>query len=93
MFKYAITRKPGKSMVKGLSEAELGLPDYENALLQHQDYVKALKECGLTVTELDAVEEYPDSCFVEDVALMTPHCAILGRLRISKTPYAPIMMF
>jgi dimethylargininase len=77
MFKYAITRKPGKSMVKGLSEAELGLPDYENALLQHQDYVKALKECGLTVTELDAVEEYPDSCFVEDVALMTPHCAIL----------------
>ncbi len=77
MFKYAITRKPGRSMVAGLSEAELGLPDYENALLQHQDYVNALKECGLSVTELDAVEEYPDSCFVEDVALMTPHCAIL----------------
>lgn len=77
MFKYAITRKPSRSMIDGLSEAELGLPDYENALVQHADYVAALKECGLEVTELDAVEEFPDSCFVEDVALMTPKCAIL----------------
>lgn len=77
MFKYAITRKPSKSMIDGISEAELGLPDYENALRQHDDYINALKECGLVVTELPAVEEYPDSCFVEDVALMTPSCAIL----------------
>lgn len=77
MFKYAITRKPSRSMIDGLSEAEMGLPDYDKALIQHDDYIAALKECGLEVMELPAIEEFPDSCFVEDVALMTPHCAIL----------------
>ena len=77
MFKYAIVRKPSLSMIEGISGAELGLPDYDKAIIQHDDYIEALKECGLEVTELPAVEEYPDSCFVEDPALMTPHCAIL----------------
>ncbi|MCC3862028.1 dimethylarginine dimethylaminohydrolase family protein [Pseudemcibacter aquimaris] len=77
MFKNAIVRTPSRSMVDGITEADLGKPDYENALKQHADYIEALKECGLEVTVLPAVEEYPDSCFVEDPALMTPHCAIL----------------
>lgn len=77
MFKYAIVRKPSRSMVDGITEAELGKPDYENACVQHNDYIDALKECGLEVTILPALEEFPDSCFVEDAALMTPHCAIL----------------
>lgn len=77
MFKNAIVRTPSRSMVDGITEADLGKPDYENALKQHADYIEALKECGLAVTVLPAVEEYPDSCFVEDPALMTPHCAIL----------------
>lgn len=77
MFKYAIVRKPSRSMIEGISEAELGKPDYDKAIEQHNDYIAALKECGLTVTELPAVEEFPDSCFVEDPVLMTPHCAIL----------------
>lgn len=77
MFKYAIARKPSRSMTQGLSDADLGTPDYDNALKQHDDYIAALKECGLEVLVLDAREEFPDSCFVEDVALMTPHCAIL----------------
>ena len=45
--------------------------------MQHADYVEALKECGLEVLVLDAKNDFADSCFVEDVALMTPHCAIL----------------
>ena len=77
MFKYAIVRKPSRSMTEGITEAELGLPNYDRAVIQHDDYIEALKECGLEVIELPAVEEYPDSCFVEDPALMTPHCAIL----------------
>lgn len=77
MFKNAIVRKPCKAMTQGLTEADLGIPDYEKACSQHDDYINALKECGLKVTQLEAIEEYPDSCFVEDVALMTPHCAIL----------------
>lgn len=77
MFKNAIIRKPSKSMVGGLSDADLGKPNYEKAHLQHQDYVLALLECGLDVTILDPIEELPDSCFVEDTALLTLPCAIL----------------
>ena len=77
MFRKAIVRKPGKSMLKGLTTAELGLPDYEKALLQHAEYVKALQECGLEVIVLNADEDYPDSTFVEDTALLTHKCAIV----------------
>lgn len=77
MFKHAIVRKPCEAMVKGLSTAKLGKPDYRLALEQHQDYTAALRECGLQVIELAALADYPDSCFVEDVALITPKGAIL----------------
>ncbi|MCP5381426.1 MAG: N(G),N(G)-dimethylarginine dimethylaminohydrolase [Kordiimonadaceae bacterium] len=79
MFKYAIVRKPCKALIDGLSEANLGKPDYDKALLQHADYINALNECGLDVKILEALDDYPDSCFVEDVALMTPNCAIITR--------------
>ena len=77
MFTKAIVKTPCKAMVDGLSSANLGKPDYQKALLQHTDYIQALKECGLQVTIWQADEEFPDSTFVEDVALMTPRCAIL----------------
>ncbi len=76
MFSNAIVRKPGQSMVKGLTEANLGIPDYRKAIRQHNAYVCALQDCGLTVRELAADEQFPDSTFVEDTALLTPHCAI-----------------
>jgi len=78
-FKHAIVRKPFRNMVNGLTDANLGIPNYELALHQHEQYVVALKSCGLVVEVLKADEDYPDSCFVEDVALCTPHCAIITR--------------
>ena len=77
MFKNAIVRTPSKSMVNGLSSAGLGLPNYELALEQHQNYIKALRSCGLEVLVLEALENYPDSTFVEDVALLSNACAII----------------
>ncbi|NQT25132.1 N(G),N(G)-dimethylarginine dimethylaminohydrolase [candidate division KSB1 bacterium] len=77
MFKRAIVRTPGKSMINGLTTAELGLPNYENALAQHAEYIKALKDCGLEVLVLGEDERYPDSTFIEDVALLTRDCAII----------------
>jgi dimethylargininase len=79
MFTKAIVRTPCKAMINGISSANLGRPDYNQALVQHADYVEALKECGLQVTVLPVDENFPDSTFVEDVALMTPHCAIITR--------------
>jgi dimethylargininase len=77
MFTRAIVRKPCKAMVKGLTTVNLGLPDYALACEQHQDYVAALQECGLLVTQLPALEDYPDSCFVEDIALLSKQVAIV----------------
>ena len=64
-------------MLSGLTAANMGAPDYALACEQHQGYIAALKECGLQVTVLPPLESYPDSCFVEDVALLTSKCAIL----------------
>jgi len=80
MFKNAIVRTPGRSIVKGLSDSKnLGLPNYERALIQHQSYIDALTKCGLDVLVLEPCEDYPDSTFVEDVAIITPNCAIITR--------------
>ncbi|MBN2789251.1 MAG: N(G),N(G)-dimethylarginine dimethylaminohydrolase [Candidatus Delongbacteria bacterium] len=76
-FKYAVVRKPSQSMTNGLTSADLGKPVYEKALEQHSNYVEALKQCGLLVKILDPREKFPDSCFIEDIAVCTPHCAII----------------
>ena len=79
MFKNVIVRRPAKSLVDGITSApELGKPDYELALKQHDAYIDALKACGVQVTVLEALEEYPDSCFVEDTAVLTKKCAIIS---------------
>jgi len=77
LFSKAIVRKPGRNIIKGLTKANLGLPDYNKAHAQHNSYVKALQDCGLKVKILDADENFPDSTFVEDTALLTPNCAII----------------
>jgi dimethylargininase len=77
MFTKAIVRTPCKNISNALTTANLGLPDYSLAILQHQKYIEALKICGLDVTVLNADENYPDSVFVEDTALLTPQCAII----------------
>ena len=80
MFTSAIVRTPAKSIVEGLTESKaLGAPNYEQAIIQHQSYIDSLKMCGLDVTVLEPCEEYPDSTFLEDVALITPSCAIITR--------------
>ncbi len=79
MFTKAIVRTPAKSMINGITSVDLGVPNYELALEQHAKYIHALESCGLEVTTLSALEGFPDSCFVEDVTLMTSECAILTR--------------
>lgn len=77
MFTKAIVKTPCKNMVNGLSDANLGVPDYELAKKQHKDYINALESCGLKVSILDADEDFPDSTFVEDTAILTPKCAVI----------------
>lgn len=78
MFKHALVRTPGRTLTQGITSApELGAPNYEKALKQHQDYIKALEACGVEVKILDANEQFPDACFIEDVAICTPSFAIV----------------
>ncbi len=77
MFTKAIVRPPAKSLVNGISSANLGSPDYNLAITQHKAYVAALEKCGLTVDQLPVLEDYPDSVFVEDIALITPYFAVV----------------
>jgi len=77
MYKKAIVRKPCKNIVHGLTTSNLGKPDFELTIKQHSKYVKALTECSLEVIILEPDENFPDSTFVEDTALLTPQCAII----------------
>lgn len=77
-FSNVIVRRPGHSLCNGITSApELGQPIYERAIEEHDDYIAALKQCGVVVTVLPALEEYPDSCFVEDPAVITRCGAII----------------
>jgi len=78
MFKQAIVKQPCKEMVNGITSAPgLGKPDYVLALKQHATYIEALKGCGVEVTVLEADNDFPDSCFVEDTSVITRKCAII----------------
>jgi dimethylargininase len=78
MFKNAIVRTPCENMVNGISEAGLGIPDHGKALEQHKRYIEALQKSNVNVTILEPDNNFPDSTFIEDTALLTPHCAIIS---------------
>lgn len=76
-FKKAIVRTPGRSILNGITTSDLGRPDYGKVLLQHGEYVAALEDCGLQVTVMPAEEQFPDSAFIEDCAVLAEKCAVV----------------
>jgi dimethylargininase len=79
MFAHAITRRPGPDLARGLTTADLGEPDHEVALAQHDAYVEALRGLGLSVEVLPPFPGHPDACFVEDTAVVVPEGAVITR--------------
>jgi dimethylargininase len=77
MFTQTVVRIPGRSVVEGQTTSDLGLPNYEKTLIQHNEYVEVLRSCGVKVEVLESDEKYPDSCFVEDPAVVTKDFAII----------------
>ena len=78
-FNSAIVRTPGKSVVNGLRANAGPAPDLQSVLGEHQAYIAALEGAGVEVTVLDALEQFPDSIFVEDPALVFTQAAVLLR--------------
>jgi dimethylargininase len=79
LFIRAIVRIPGSNFADGLTTVALGIPHFDEVLHQHAHYCDALRECGLSLTVLEPDLRHPDSTFVEDAAILTPHAAILTR--------------
>lgn len=78
--RHAIVRAPEASFARALGQEPGSSPiDVPLARAQHRLMVQALEACGLEVSELAVVPELPDACFVQDIALILPQLAILGR--------------
>jgi dimethylargininase len=78
-FTRAIVRTPSFNFSAGLTTANLGVPNHNLALIQHAAYCEALVSCGVSVTTLPLDNDYPDSTFVEDAAIITQRGAIITR--------------
>ena len=78
-FTRAIVRSPAPTLGKGLTTVDLGQPDYGLACRQHDAYCATLERAGLTVTVLEALPDYPDAHFVEDVAVPVGATVVLTR--------------
>lgn len=78
-FTHAITRAPATSITRGLRAVDTGTPDLSTMQAHHAAYIATLRETGATVIELQALDAYPDSVFVEDTALCLPEGAVIMR--------------
>jgi dimethylargininase len=78
-FNSAIVRLPGNSVVDGLRAHAGPAPAFEAVRAEHAAYIEALQHAGVRITVLEALEQFPDSIFVEDPALVFSEAAVLLR--------------
>jgi hypothetical protein len=83
-FTSILARTPGLSLVDGLTiNADQGLDhakaDARLAQQQHRQYLETVKKhCDIQKVHcLPSLEQFPDSCFVEDTAVITPAVVVL----------------
>ena len=76
----ALVKIPSSRFACGLTTKSLGRPDPRQVAVQHRFYVEALQRTGLEVLVLEP-DEHPDSCFVEDLALILDSRVVLTRPR------------
>jgi len=76
-FDSAIVRRPSPSVVNGLRAEDRGSPTYEGVAAEHAAYIQALETAGVAVQALDPLDDFPDSIFVEDPALVFTEGAVL----------------
>ncbi len=80
MVKRAIVRPPGRSYCECISShPERDLLNLDVAQMQHRVYVQTLKDLGLDVIEMPPIDDLPDSCFVEDTAVIHGKKALMTR--------------
>jgi dimethylargininase len=75
----ALVRPPGRSFARAISSTQAKI-DVDLAQAQHKAYCQALEAAGLRVTILPIDEAHPDSCFMQDPAMIIGGRAIIGRM-------------
>lgn len=76
---HALVRPPGQSFVRALRSKSVPL-DVPLAQAQHREYCQALVTAGLEVIALPPDEQHPDSCFIQDTAVVIGGLALICRL-------------
>jgi dimethylargininase len=74
----AFVRPPGESFAAAISSSGARI-DVALARRQHAAYREALRAAGVEVIELPPSEDYPDSCFMQDPALVIGGRAVIAR--------------
>lgn len=76
----AITRPVPRSISEGeRTHLERVAIHYETAAAQHSAYIDALRVAGCEILELEALDDLPDSVFVEDAAVVFDEFAVVTR--------------
>jgi dimethylargininase len=84
MAKIAIVKPPGRSYQRCVSSHPLrSTIDFARAQSQHKAYCLALEELGLDLIRLAPDDTKPDSCFVEDTAIIRGSNAFITRMAIN----------
>ena len=78
LFKKALVRKPSKSIVNGISSSG-EKPSFEQVKIEHKNYINILIDSKIELFTLNALEDYPDSMFVEDPAITYKDFCIILR--------------
>lgn len=78
MKRRALVRPPGRSFARAISSTGEAI-DVRIAQRQHELYCDALRGAGVQVEVLPPDERYPDSCFMQDPALVIDGKAIIAR--------------
>jgi dimethylargininase len=85
----AIKREPGPNFADGITNSQLGRPDYLLAQDQHAQYCAVLSQLGIDVEVLQPDPLCPDGCFVEDTAIITERGTVItnpgDRSRVGET--------
>jgi dimethylargininase len=75
---HALVRPPGLSFAQAISTSGAAI-DVALAQAQHAEYRQALAAAGVQVETLPPDERYPDSCFMQDPAMVIRGRAIINR--------------
>ena len=78
MITHALVRPPGASFSRAISSSAAAV-DVGLARAQHAEYRQALAAADVRVMVLPPDERYPDSCFMQDPALVIDGIAVIAR--------------